>query len=81
MLRRIFFASVLLSGGAAWAQPGTPPPDPMQGTPKEQAACRQDSMRLCRDAIPDNFRVLTCLQQNRQRISKACREVLESHGQ
>jgi hypothetical protein len=88
---RIFLALILLlTSGIAWSQQGpkqaTPQSEPMtsdpfKGTPEEQAACRHDSTTLCRDAIPDTLRVLACLQQNRQRISKACREVLESHGQ
>ena len=80
---RIFLALALMSGVAAAQQGSTQPmmPSPFQGTPEEQAACRRDSTTLCRDAVPDTFRVLACLQQNRQRISKACREVLESHGQ
>jgi hypothetical protein len=87
---RVFLAlALLLTSGIAWSQQGPrqanpqsePTTDPFKGTPEEQAACRHDSTTLCRDAIPDTFRVLACLQQNRQRISKACREVLESHGQ
>jgi hypothetical protein len=85
---RIFLAlALLLTSGIAWAQQGPKQAKepvmsgPFEGTPEEQAACRRDSTTLCRDAVPDTFRVLACLQQNRQRISKACREVLESHGQ
>jgi hypothetical protein len=81
---RIFLALALLAtSGIARAQQGQAPlpPGPFQGTPEEQTACRRDSTTFCRDAVPDTFRVLACLQQNRQRISKACREVLESHGQ
>jgi hypothetical protein len=84
MLRIFLAAALLTTSGIAWAQQApkqSEPPNIFQGTPEEQAACRHDSTTLCRDAIPDTFRVLACLQQNRQRISKACREVLESHGQ
>jgi hypothetical protein len=73
---------------AAWAQgqaPRTmPPPLPFpnfQGTPEEQTACRPDVDRFCREAVPDTFRVLACLQSERARISAQCRRVLESHGQ
>jgi hypothetical protein len=55
--------------------------DPFQGTPQEQAACRPDVQRHCKEFIPDTFRILACLQANRTRISRACRAVLESHGQ
>jgi hypothetical protein len=56
-------------------------PNIFEGTPEEQAACSPDSSRFCRDAEPDTFRVLACLQRNRTKISGACRKVLESHGQ
>jgi hypothetical protein len=53
------------------------------GTPQEQSACRPDTRKYCihvkADAGP--FAFLSCLQQNRQKLSKACRQVLESHGQ
>ena len=59
----------------------SPSPNLFQGTPEEQAACRPDSNKFCRDAEPDTFRVLACLQRNRLKISVTCRRVLESHGQ
>lgn len=52
-----------------------------QGTPDEETACAGDAMKFCRDAIPYTFRVLACLQKNRQQISDACRGVLAAHGQ
>jgi len=52
-----------------------------QGTPQEQAACRPDATKMCREYLADNMRVLACLQANRARISVPCRTVLESHGQ
>ena len=54
---------------------------PLQGTQTEQNACQRDAVRFCKDAVPDTFRVLACLQTNRTKISKGCRLVLESHGQ
>jgi hypothetical protein len=52
----------------------------LQGTPEEQAACAPDSTKFCRDAIPDSFRVLACLQENRNKLRKVCLKVLEDHG-
>ena len=51
-----------------------------QGTPQEQAACRPDTRKFCRDMVGNEMAVLACLQQNRAKISRACREVLERHG-
>ena len=81
----VMFASVT---GTAWAQSQAPRTMPLplpfpnfQGTPEEQAACRPDVDRFCREAVPDTFRVLACLQSERARISAPCWRVLESHGQ
>jgi len=53
----------------------------LKGTPEEEAACRPDVEKYCRDAEPDTFRVLGCLKEQRRQISKKCLAVLESHGQ
>lgn len=52
-----------------------------KGTQDEQAACKPDATKFCLDDMPDTFRVLACLQQNRQKLRKVCLQVLESHGQ
>jgi hypothetical protein len=56
-----------------------------QGDARERAACRPDVMRFCKQLIKDNnddvFSILNCLQGNRARISRACSQVLASHGQ
>jgi hypothetical protein len=71
----------------AWAQGGqlgpgeAPPPSLFKGTAKEQAACSPDAARYCSDAIPDTFKVLACLQKHREKLKKACRNVLEAHGE
>ena len=65
---------------ASFAQQGGP-----QGTAQEQAACRPDVVKHCKPLLasnsPSTFSILACLQANREQISKACRTVLESHGQ
>lgn len=67
------------------AQSGTPVVLPgglvLVGTPEEQAACAPDAHRFCNEQIPDNLAVLQCLKTSRERISKACRVVLENHHQ
>jgi hypothetical protein len=56
-----------------------------QGDARERAACRPDVMRFCKQLVKDNnddvISILNCLQSNRARISKACNQVLVSHGQ
>jgi hypothetical protein len=54
------------------------------GTPQEQAACRPDVLEHCTPLIdpnsPKTFGILACLQANREKISRACRGVLQSNG-
>lgn len=75
---------LVLSGTALVAEAQTTQPTgpfDFKGTPEEQAACAPDSKKFCSDAIPDTFRVLACLQEHRERLRKACRQVLEDNGQ
>jgi len=53
-----------------------------EGTSEEQRACRSDVRRFCYKVkdLNDTSAFLQCLQSNRARLSRACREVLESHG-
>jgi hypothetical protein len=46
----------------------------------EDRACRGDARRFCREEIPDQFRVASCLQMHRDSISRACRSALASRG-
>jgi len=67
--------TMLLAASPAFAQE--------QASRDEQAACRGDTRRFCRAVDPDSgtFGILNCLKQNRAKLSRACRGVLESHGQ
>jgi hypothetical protein len=67
--------ALLLVSGAASAQKPLGP-----HSTSDEDACDRDAHRLCREAIPDQFRVLTCLQANRAKLGKACAAVLQSHG-
>ncbi len=52
-----------------------------KGTPEEQAACAPDATRFCKEQIPDTFRVLACLQSNREKLRRDCQQVLKNNGQ
>jgi hypothetical protein len=53
-----------------------------RGTPEEQKACTRDVQRHCRSVIDQgDLVILSCLQQNRAKISPACDQVLKTHGQ
>ncbi len=46
----------------------------------EQRACGHDVSRHCRRVINDgDMAIFGCLQQNRERLSAACRRVVDSH--
>jgi hypothetical protein len=62
-------------------KPLVPTPFGSRGTPEDQAACRPDARRLCREFVGNDMAVLSCFQQNRPKLSAACRAVLQRHGQ
>ena len=52
------------------------------GTDQEKAACAPDVKKFCARVIDQgDLVILSCLQQNRANISKACNQVLVDHGQ
>jgi hypothetical protein len=68
MTRLLFVIPLVLMASAASAQQG-------------HDACARDVSRFCRAQMNDGDQiVLACLQQNRARISKACQQMLASHG-
>jgi len=79
-MRKSFFVAALLalsvSAGAVAQQ------QQHGGTPEEQKACAHDVQKFCRAVMNDaDLIVLNCLQQNRAKLTKACDQVLVSHGQ
>jgi len=76
MIRKLMVATALIiAASATTAQAG--------GTPEEDAACRPDVRRFCH-SVPRGSAdgvFLACLQEHREKLSRACRKVLESHGQ
>jgi hypothetical protein len=46
------------------------------GTKEEQDACTPDVFRLCSAAIPDEPRIVACLNRNLSKLSPACRSVM-----
>jgi Cysteine rich repeat len=77
-MHKFFFALCLLSisvSTGAMAQQRS-------GTPDEQKACTRDVERFCRSVMDQgDLIVLSCLKDNRPKISTACDQVLKNHGQ
>jgi hypothetical protein len=92
MMIRISVLSLMfaLALGLASAQQLPPQPAPValpmgQGNDQERAACHPDVTRFCQAQLKINpndvLGILGCLQTNRPKISRACQQVLASHGQ
>ena len=78
MLRTIVIATLFASAATgALAQASN-----RSVTAQEQKACAKDVSRYCRTVMNEaDLVILSCLQQHRAKISKACDAVLASHGQ
>jgi hypothetical protein len=50
---------------------------PHMGTPQQQRACRPDVLRLCRDVQGGDLAIATCLKDNFNKLSPACRRVFQ----
>ena len=71
MTRFLFVIPLVLMASVALAQQ-------KQG----QDACARDVSRFCRAQMQDGDQIiLACLKQNRAKLSKACQQMLASHGQ
>jgi hypothetical protein len=52
------------------------------GTEAEQKACTRDVQRFCRPLMDQgDLTILSCLKENRPKLTKSCANVLISHGQ
>ena len=49
-------------------------------TPEDQAACRPDARKYCREHVGNDMAVLACFQQNRAKLSEPCAAVLRKYG-
>ncbi|TMJ04519.1 MAG: hypothetical protein E6G97_06070 [Alphaproteobacteria bacterium] len=50
-----------------------------QGTPQQRAACRPDVAKFCKGKGEDPGVLLSCLEENKDKISEKCRKVIESN--
>jgi cysteine rich repeat protein len=75
-MRKLLLVITLLlaHGSLAFAQGGH------MGTPQEQKSCSRDASRFCRKELGDDGAVQRCLQQNRTKLSSACKKVFQTHG-
>ena len=50
-----------------------------QGTPAQRAACRPDVVKFCKGKGDDPGVLLSCLEENKDKISEKCRKVIEQN--
>jgi hypothetical protein len=92
MMFRISVLTVAVSLAAIATARAQMPPQPApvssplgNGNEQERAACHPDVVKHCQLQLEVNpndvLGILGCLQQNRAKISRACQQVLASHGQ
>lgn len=71
--RPIVAAAVALAGLISISGPALA----HSGTADEQAACTPDVLSLCFFEIPNEERIVACLNRKRDRLSDACRKVID----
>lgn len=84
MLALSVFSVVLATGATSGMISGASAQGAQQrsGTDQEQKACARDVSRFCRPLMDQgDFVILACLKENRAKLTKACNQVLVSHGQ
>ena len=69
MFVRLSLIAVLVTAPLSWAS--------AQGTPQQRAACRPDVVKFCKGKGEDPGVLLTCLEDNKDKISDKCRKVIE----
>ncbi len=62
-------ALLLLLPAAAFAQ--------AKGTKEQQDACEADVFKVCNDAVPDETKIVACLNQNLHKLSYKCQILIE----
>jgi len=77
MKKLLIIAVVLAQVGPTFAQSSS-----SRGSKSEQDACRSDVTRHCRKVVGEgDMAILQCLQDNRKKLSKTCKQTLEDNGQ
>jgi len=52
----------------------------MAQTAEQQAACGGDFRKLCPGVMPGGGRILDCLAKQKDKLSPACKKVIEEQG-
>ncbi len=66
------YGKAILAGAILFASPGWALASGPTLQDRQQAACYDDVMRLCADAVPDVDRVTACMKDKRALVSAPC---------
>jgi hypothetical protein len=75
--------TIVASSAFAQGSKAKAPEVARSGSAEDQAACRPDVRRFCHklDADAGDLTFLACLKEHRDKLRKACNDVLERNGQ
>ena len=72
LVKSILAATVLVSlSGVAFAN---------SQRQREEKACQADAMKFCKDAVPDEDKIASCMGEHRTQLSVNCRIVYDRGG-
>jgi len=77
MTRSFFLLIAMLAVSSSFARADNVPQFGPAHTTAEERACKGDAHRFCKEVLSDEFQVASCLQEHRDKVSHACRAVLE----
>ncbi len=72
LLRAAALATLMLLAAEAAAFP-----QQAKGTKEQQDACQADVFKVCNDAVPDEDKIVVCLNKNLHKLSFKCQILIE----
>jgi hypothetical protein len=74
MILRCVATAVLLAGFSTMAFATTASKSKPTLRDQEQAACYDDAMTLCKDAVPDEQKIEVCMRSKMAQVSAGCKK-------
>ena len=73
------FTGITATALAQTSLPAQPPPTSLTGTPEQRAACGPDVGKFCKSvkSAEGTAGYVACLVENHEKLSEACRNVLD----
>lgn len=71
-----FLTLVLWASASSTVMAGSADIDP-ELRQRAEAACRDDALRLCADAVPDEAAIVACMRPKRASLTAPCRSAFD----